>query len=153
MRVWIEAHTLYRELSTLMLYTVCPIPPHWETHDDSEVRSDWGMLQDTLPLSPAILCLSARSLAAYLSAKTGQHVQALCPPAREGMPLAPPASGADICLLRRLWNWTQTGLEKESWGCQFAPVVYMMSMGSKWAPALSLEDSSWQVGKPQIWTP
>ena len=99
------------------------------------------MLQDTLPLSPAILCLSARSLATYLSAKTGQHVQAVSPPAWEGMPFAPPASGADTCLLRRLWNWAQTGLEKESWGCQFAPVVYMMSMGSEWAPALGLEDS------------
>lgn len=59
-------------------------------------------------------CLSARSLAARLSARTGQRVQALSPPDRESMLFAPPASGADTRLLRRLWNWAQIGLENES---------------------------------------
>ena len=71
------------------------------------------MLQDTPPLSPAILCLSARSLAAHLSARTGQRVLALSLPTWKGMPFAPPASGSDTRFLRRLWNRAQTGLENE----------------------------------------
>ena len=56
-------------------------------------------------------CLSARSLAAHLSARTGQRVQALSPPARESMPSALPASGADTRLLRGSGTGLRLGLK------------------------------------------
>lgn len=78
MRVCLEAHTLK--------CTDCCIKYGPSHHTEKYTMTLKSCLTDgcskVLPLFlPAALFLSARSLTSQLSARTGQHVQTLCPPA------------------------------------------------------------------------